>query len=287
MKRLFLLLTFISISMFVFSQNLKPVEAIDGLRVGRTYKKLIPANNLKTLVGIDTTKTIAEQFGAKPDSSQVLYFDDAVNPITTGEIYSAAAVDTLLNDNNKTLRQLSLLGNTWKVIPVFSTAQLGGVAATETLTDNKKLGITYIIEKPTLVTGYVFNVATGANVTYDQENGLCLFSVNITTHLCSQIAATKEVNSTFWNTGGTHTVPFSGGAITLQPGVYHLVILSNWSASTTAPALYRCGNLPYFTSVFSTSVKVLSSATGINSMPTSYYSHDDTEANNVIAIGLY
>lgn len=60
----------------------------DGIKVGRTFPKTIVANELKTLVGIDTTQTIKEQLDAKPNIS------DGVNPFTY--VYSKAQVDSII-----------------------------------------------------------------------------------------------------------------------------------------------------------------------------------------------
>lgn len=87
MKKLFLLLSILVMSTIAFSQevtNLKLDVVKDGLKIGRTFPKNIVANELKTLDGIDTTKTIREQF------------DETVQIADSVRGYDAADIDSLM-----------------------------------------------------------------------------------------------------------------------------------------------------------------------------------------------
>lgn len=67
MKKFKVFLTVIGIVFLGASLNLERIY--DGLKVGRQYTKNILANELKTLSGIDTTKTISVQFSEKLTAS--------------------------------------------------------------------------------------------------------------------------------------------------------------------------------------------------------------------------
>lgn len=290
MKRIFLLLIIISISMMSFGQ-LKLDVIKDGLKVGRTITRTIVANELKTLVGIDTTKTIQEVFTSVNDSLLNHYTKAQSNSLyplianaDTNAYYNEAQTTVLLNSakSSNILHDMKKIGLNVNAIPMFSSTCFWG---SNNLNDGRANYILIEFKETTTVTGFGYLLTVAGVYTGDGENGIMLLSVDMANGTLTPVANGKTTNNTeFWK-GTDNTIVYKPlpSPISIPAGVYAIGQLWNNSALTTSPSLGSFGNIGAFTV---NGVKPVAFRTGQSALPTVSETMTTMNLNNPI-IGIW
>ena len=235
MKRIFLILGLVLSVILVNAQ--KPTKiSKDGIMTGDAYPKTINVHELKTLVGIDTTKTIKEQFDSKPDTANVITPADlaAQSANLYNYVYSQHQVDSITELKSKTIFKLKERGSSAKA--TVAIANLTSVSATG-LTDNTVI----LLAIETLpwaytTTGFKFHQYAAGSYTADNENRVGLYSLSGSTYtLVASIANDANLWTATSNTtvSKSWTTPYT----TTANEQLYIGLLYNNSAQTTAPTL--------------------------------------------------
>ena len=243
MKKSYLSVTIVALAILFLSVTYNFDRIVDGIRVG-TPKKIIYANEIKTLSGIDTTKTIAEQFAEKTDNA------DFIEGNTL--LYTKSQVNALVSRAKKSelLKALQDQGSTVKVLPAGASSLFYGSLA---MVDARPYQCTYIIEDTLSITGVgyemitagVFNAGSGGTTDY---NGFFLTRVSGANYT---VVAVTANDTTLWDktSGAYSTKVFEGNPITLYPGVYKLYgVFNTRNTPSVIPAFATCqgiGNNSY------------------------------------------
>lgn len=271
MKQLFLLLALFSISVVGLAQT--PIK--DGIKVGRIFPKIVNSDELKTLVGVDTTKTIKEQLDAKIDT---------VNAIDASTLYYTKQEIQNLPIQDELVAGLRLYGSQVKALP-FGVALPHLFASTATLTDGLAYYALFEIKDTITVTGVGWVQQTQGAYTADGYNGFAINTISGGTD--TKFVETVNDGNLWKAVLGSATKAFAEPVV-LLPGNYKISALWNSSASTTAPAIYAhtagSANLTY---LLPNSQKVSGTIAAQSTMPTSVANSSLVHNGNYLGLYLY
>ncbi len=214
MKKILFIVMILGLSVMGQAQTI----ATKGLEVGT---KAIPVTlttlELKTLKGVTTSSTLATQLDAKANKADTIPFSSAMN----------------FDDDQ--LRQLQLAGS--KVYSRTVGASIYNYSGV-TLLDNNLI-VAKLVNRnyAHLIDTVLYTQHTAANMTYDQENRIGLYSraSNGTYSLVASIAN----DNTLYNasSGTTVTKVFSPGYTAASNEDLYIGFLMNYSAVTAAPGI--------------------------------------------------
>ena len=247
MKRIILLLAFFCIIYTGNSQVLAP----KGITVGTGGTKVtLSVSELKNVSGI--LAPIQQQLNGKIDTAKISDISvflggnqaitgtwtapTAAQGTNTTQLATTAGVLTEIsanNTNNLDLLQHMVGYRMGKVFPIGMDLSLA-IANLVTMTSGRKYFCSFYLKKPTLITGYKFNVQIAGVYTADAENGLSIHSM--ASNLSTEVTGTKVTSPTMWSVAGVITVPLTT-PITLPAGEYKVYALYHSSAQTTAPII--------------------------------------------------
>lgn len=200
-----------------------------GLIIDETPEVSISSIEIKTLDGIDTTKSIAEQFTEKTDNADFIE--------ATSILYSKTEVDALLVQAHKgdLLHTIQQQGSDVLSLPAAATNLWYGSQA---MVDGRAYQCTHIIQDTVTVTGVAWNMLTQGNYNADNYNGFFLCSVSGANYT---VIASTENDATIWKkVATTYSKKAFTAPIVLVPGVYKLFGVYNTSDGSPAvvPAFY-------------------------------------------------
>jgi len=261
-------------------------------------KKLISLAFLMLIVSV----TFA-QLGSKFNQSKVIGLQDSLldrhtkdqanarffqvsNADTIDGIYSIPQVDSIAASNLElaNIKGYRLLGANIAAVPLGSVGSMNSTATA--LTDNTGIVMAFHITEATRVLGVKWIQGAAGTSVYDAYNGFVLFSASGGTY--TRIDTTAN-SATLW-TGAAYAVQtkaFTAQAI-LQPGVYILEIIPNWSTANTVVTIYGFSGANSSTNaMFTNSNKLVGTITSQTSAPSSLTGASITGTSVYPAVWLY
>lgn len=223
MKKLFMFIVFALMVFIGQAQTVKGVVLKDGINAGGTN---ISNAEIKTLDGINTAKTVKEQFDETVKTSSIVDYKTAV--------YTKAQDDRRYNDLDFIVKQIP------GVSYIAKTFGLNGPGSgTQTLSDGALFRAAIYIPNDTTVTSVGFALSTVGSYSPDagQENTISLMKWDGSNYI--EIGTVGNIGD-LWSNATQYTTKWVNFTtpINVTKGLYHLAVLYNYlTTQTAAPVL--------------------------------------------------
>ena len=219
-----------------------------------------------------------------PKASPALTGTPTAPTAAVGTNTTQVATTEFVVNQNSTIEDFKALGMPGLLFPMGWAAP---VSPNETMTSQDLRGITLVVRKSTLVTGYYFVNSVAGVYTASNINGLCLYSKSGTTY--TKVTGSEVDDPNMWTYTNLVQKPLSA-PITLQIGVYKLCWMFSSSATTTTPQILCQGafaNTASVSKLFSVTDYVTCKWVAQTTFPATFVTGTFSTQNYIPAFWLY